>query len=174
MSDPKDTPELTAAQLRELLDYDPETGVFRWRVTNSNRAVAGKEAGCIETRRNTRYRTIPLRGRRYYAQRLAWLYMTGEWPEHIVDHRDGEGLNNRWENLRQATEAQNARNARRHRDNTTGLKGVHFNRQLGRFQANIHADGVSHHLGLFDTAEEAGEAYANAAQRLHGPFARHD
>jgi hypothetical protein len=88
---------LTANEVRHLLDYDPATGVFRWRVKPGRRVAAGAETGCVS---NYGYKVIGIKGRVYQASRLAWLYVTGEWPEHDVDHANGDTADNRWDNLR--------------------------------------------------------------------------
>ena len=160
---------LTAERLRDLLTYEPSTGVFTWRFWRYHmRAgdVAGslnKKLGCI---------MIGIDGGLYYAHRLAWLYQTGEWPPQEIDHRDGNPLNNRWANLRLAAHAENVRNARKRRDNKSGLKGVCWSRQHGKWRADINLNHTRHFLGLFDAAEVAHLAYRRAARRLHGEFAR--
>lgn len=152
--------------LREDLSYDPVTGEFRRTREVSSNARVGSIAGALH--RNG-YRYIGLRGRSYRACRLAWLYMTGSWPVALVDHANCDTADDRWENLREATNSQNAANARLRRDTRTGFKGV---KRLGRkWQARIGGSGQQH-LGTFDTAEEAHDAYLEAAQRIYGPFAR--
>jgi len=170
---------LTAAELRSLLDYDAETGVFTWRHRPErtqydktwNRRFAGREAGTAQRFNTGRwYRAIRVQGRSYLAHRLAFLHMASTWPPHEIDHRDGDGLNNRWMNLRAATRSQNGQNSKP-TENNTGLKGAHRYKN-GRFVAHITADGRLRHLGYFDTAEEAHEAYAKAAREHFGDFAR--
>lgn len=157
---------LTYALLRELLDYDPETGLFRWRVSRG-RAAAGSIAG---TRAHHGYISISIFGRLYYAHRLAWLWMTGEWPAVEIDHKDTHTGNNAWLNLRPASHAQNMRNSGMPRNNSTGFKGVI---QLGsQFRAQIRVNRRHHHLGFFPTAELAHAAYREASARLHGEFGR--
>ena len=160
--------KLTAAGLRELLTYNPETGVFTWNVHRGRRYVAGKQAGTIQ---DSGHRVIEIDGRAYGAHRLAWLWMTGEWPTHEVDHRFSEPDDNRWERLREATHAQNTCNRRVGRNNTSGFKGVHMQKSTGRWIALIGKSGKRHHLGIFDTPEDAHAAYVAAAERLHGDFA---
>lgn len=157
---------LTAELLRSLLDYDAEAGVFRWRISRGSRR-AGAVAGNL---RRDGYVGILVCGRLYTAHRLAWLWVTGEWPIE-VDHRDGDGSNNAWTNLRLATHAQNMSNTKKPRHNTSGFKGVHLRRQ-GDFSASIQHKGKTIHLGLFPTAEAAHAAYCAAAERIHGEFAR--
>lgn len=161
---------LTAQRLRDLLDYDPDTGVFTYRV-NHGLMKAGTPAGCPMKRGN---HSIGIDRRRYATHRLAWLYMRGEWPHGEIDHVDGNPLNNAWANLREVNSAQNKQNQRRARvDNQSGFLGVHFHGPdkygRARWRARIQLAGRSIHVGLFATAEEAHAAYVEAKRRLH-PF----
>jgi HNH endonuclease/AP2 domain len=155
------------ARLRELLHYDPGTGEFRWRKSLSGRIRAGGIAG---GRTNDGYWRITMDGRHYQAHQLAWFYMTGKWCPLVIDHRDGNPSNNRWSNLRRATRSQSNANRRLHRSNTCGLKGV--SRRRGRWRARIYKNRRVHRLGDFSTPQAAHAAYAKAARRLHGEFAR--
>jgi hypothetical protein len=118
------------------------------------------------------YWKIGVDGHRYHAHCLAWLYMTGEWCELDIDHRNGDRADNRWSNLREATRTQNNGNGKRPRNNSTGFKGVHFFKQTGRYQAGITVDGRRQHLGYFSDPEDAHAAYLNAAEKYFGEFAR--
>lgn len=159
---------LSADRLRDLLSYDPETGQFRWRVSRGT-AKAGNVAG---TTRLDGYVVIRLLGKLYYAHRLAWLYMTGEWPSDLLDHRDLEPGDNRWATLRLADKSKNSLNTGVKSTNSTGFKGVSVHRKSGKYRAQIVVAKVRHHLGLHDTAEQAHQAYVAAAERLAGEFAR--
>ena len=155
---------LTAARAREVLDYSPETGEFHWKITLSNRAMAGALAGSIA---KNGYRYISVDGTRNLAHRLAWLYMTGEWPSEWIDHIDTDSQNNSWANLRQANATINAENKRRAIPGTRiGLLGVSHGRR-GRFLAQIVAKGRHHYIGEFSTPEEAHIAYVKAKRQLH-------
>lgn len=157
---------ITAEQLRELLSYDPETGIFKWR--NSGH---GRRANLIAGRVNTRgVHQICIDYRKYASHRLAWLYMYGEWPKEVIDHRNRIPADNRLLNLRKATRADNARNRKRPITNKCGYKGVYRN-SPGTWRAQIKVDGVQHVLGWFKTPEEGHAAYCAAASRLFGPFA---
>jgi hypothetical protein len=166
------------ATLKAMLYYDPETGVFMWLVRSDvrpqvNTCLAGKVAGSVCKLANGRvYLYIGINGRRYGAQRLAWLYMTGEWPKVIVDHHDTDSLNNRWSNLREADNSQNGANAKLYKSSTSGLKGASFCKSKGRFRARVFLGGRSTFLGYYDTAEAAHAAYMLAATAVHGEFAR--
>lgn len=158
-------------RIADFVTYDPLTGVFLWKVTRGPHIQIGKSAGSIwrSPRGEARY-VIRFDHRGYQANRVAWLVMTGEWPNHIVDHADGDSLNNRWSNLRKATGEQNAANARPRRDNTAGLKGV--SQKGSRFVARIQSGKRRLSLGSFETAEEAYAAYCRAAAVHHGDFRR--
>jgi HNH endonuclease len=159
---------LTAAEVRRLLRYDADTGTFFWRVDTKNTA-AGDVAGSQQSRG---YWHIKINRRLYLAHRLAWLYVTGEWPTANIDHINGKRSDNRFVNLRIATNSENARNSRRRINNACGYKGVHYKKRLNKFVAQIHIDGRVHHLGVFKTAEEAHAAYCKAAKKHFGEFAR--
>jgi HNH endonuclease len=153
------------------LQYEPETGIFRWsRDTQCGRARAGGEAGTVNSHG---YRHIYVCGRRYYAHRLAWLFMHGRWPAATIDHINGDPLDNRIRNLREATHTQNIQNSRRKTTrNKAGLKGVSLSRTRWRATINVYGNRMS--LGTFDNKEDAAAAYATAARKYFGEFARTD
>lgn len=163
--------DLSAEYVRSILHYNPVTGIFSWRVSLSNRCIAGSIAG---SSRNNGRRQISIEGRDYLSARLAWLYMTGDWPPFDIDHRDRNKGNDRWKNLRPATRSQNHFNRSAYRNNTSGFKGVSCDRARQQFAADIRANGKRIRLGRFPTAEEAAAAYQNAATREHGEFACFD
>jgi hypothetical protein len=158
---------LTQARLQELLHYDPQTGVWTWKVDRNGGAYAGAIAGGFNSEG---YRRIYIDGRRYHSSRLAYFYMKGHWPPVEMDHRDLTPSNDAWSNLRPASLSENRANCARRADNSTGFKGVNFVRK--RFQARIMLNRKSYHLGLFNTPELAHRAYIAAAAQLHGEFAR--
>src|SRR5215469_12325213 len=156
--------EMTAESLRKFLDYDPKTGLFTWK---QRPAGSRHKNGPI---------TINLGGWSCSAHRLAWLWMTGNWPKNLVDHKNGNNSDNRWENLREADWSQNAMNRKRRSDNKTGYKGVIWYPRNKQWGAKIYIKGPGGKpkvtwLGLFLTAEEAHAAYCKAASELHGEFA---
>jgi hypothetical protein len=158
------------SRLRELLDYDPETGVFRWRCHRGGRARAGDIAGAVNS---GGYRFIRIKGEgRYLAHRLAWFYVHGEWPVGMLDHANHDQLDNRLANLRPATMRENRGNSKVRSDNLTGLKGVSRQRGTSRLVARITKNGKQLYLGSFATAEEAHAAYCKAAEEIFGEFAR--
>jgi len=159
---------LTRARLSEVLSFDAESGAFTWRVSRGRSAKRGQIAGYA---RADGYSTIKVDGRRYYAHRLAWFWVHGEWPSEI-DHVSGNPAQNGKGLLRPATHSQNLANAKRRSDNSSGFKGVSLNKRTKRWRAQITKDGVGRHLGEFDTPQEAHRAYVAAARRIHGRFAR--
>ena len=159
---------LTQTRLKEVLEYDPTTGIFTNRVSRSNMR-AGSVAGCVTP---NGYISISIDGKRYLAHRLAYLCVVGSFPPDHIDHINGIRDDNRLANLRVATRSENCRNSRKRSNNTTGYKGVWFDKRTGKFQAQIRINGKKKYLGLFLTPEEAHRAYAKAANTLHGEYAR--
>lgn len=158
------------ARICELFDYNPNTGLFIRKTTIPNgRALAGSVAGTLN---GHGYISIKIDLRFHAAHRLAWLYMTGRIPKHQVDHINGIRTDNRFSNLREATNSQNQANAKRPSHNTSGFKGVSFNKASGKWQANIRVNGRQIHLGSHKTPENAHRAYQEAARFHHGEFAR--
>lgn len=157
---------ITQQELKDLLDYDPLTGLFRWHVVgqgwrrrNSNLAGSIKEGRVV----------LRIKGKMYKAHRLAWLYMTGSWPNGIMDHKNRDGTDNRFSNLREATASQSLANRMSNRKQ--GLKGTTFHKKGNLWNARVKKDGKEISLGYFKTAEEAHQAYKEAAIRIHGEFA---
>lgn len=153
-------------RLKEQLSYDPGSGRWTWLVRPARNVFPGDEAGCVGS---NGCRHINVDGQHYLAHRLAWFYMTGEWPASEIDHRDLDRSNNQWSNLRLACRGENNRNVGRRRDNTSGIKGVR--QRGGRFTAAIRCGGEPVHLGSYRTASQAKAAYDLAAYLYHGEFA---
>lgn len=170
---------ITAEDVRLRLNYDPATGIFTWKMRTFvkkgsgkwNDIYAGKEAGSVF---KNGYKVIGFgRGaNKHYAHRLAWLYMTGEWPKYQIDHIDVDKLNNKWSNLREAALGDNWGNQKIRRNNTSGYKGVSFAHREGKFVASITIDRRHINLGYFDCAEQASKAYIKAAKKRYGEFMR--
>ncbi len=161
------TDYLTAEELRKVLRYDEQAGMFRWRVTSSNRAVSGAVAGHAD---RSGYVSIRVRGRLHLAHRLAWLFVFGVWPTGMLDHINGVKSDNRIANLRECSNRTNTENARKPRPNgCTGFLGVTMDKRLKSrpFIAQITADGRRMHIGCFESAEAAHAAYLVAKRRLH-------
>jgi hypothetical protein len=165
------TPKVpTQEDLKRLFHYDPETGNFIRKVTKAGNAKAGMIAGAKSVRGGIIIRMFG--NKDFRAHRLAWLYMTGEFPPDglEIDHINCNPEDNRWCNLRLATKSQNKHNTRVRKNNTHGFKGVSF--VNGRWMASIRLNWKRHYLGCFATPEQAAAAYAKAAHELHGEFAR--
>lgn len=156
---------LTAEKLRQLLNYDAETGVFTWRVRASIRAKPGAPAGTVD---NRGYIRIGVAGGIYRAHRLAILYVTGEWPAEEVDHLDGDKANNRYANLRDVSRALNQQNMRLpYRSGKSGYLGVSLHRPTGKWRARVSIGRRAQSLGLYDTPDAAHAAYVAAKRQLH-------
>ena len=154
--------ELTASRLRDLVHYDAQTGEFTW-AKKRRRCSIGKKAGC--TMKNG-YRVIRIDDALYLAHRLAWFYVTGNWPANQIDHINGVRDDNRFSNLREATNLQNAHN-RKYNRNKSGFQGVR--KENSKWLAEIKINYKAVRLGLFNTPEEAHCAYL-IAKRQHHPF----
>jgi hypothetical protein len=167
----------TADEVRALLDYEPETGVLRWKprpgqsqaTRRFNTLFAGKVAGAPGTK-GAIY--LGLLGQRFLAHRVIWAIVKGEWPINQIDHRDLNPANNRLKNLREATNGQNGHNKRAQKNSPFGLKGVHWDKRIRRYRARIGVDGQYIFLGHFRTPEAAYAAYVAAAEKHFGEFAR--
>ena len=163
------TDKLTLGRANELLKYEPTTGVLVWRVRRGGRANAGSIAGYKNMHG---YRHVNIGGRLYYAHRLAFLLMTGRWPSAQIDHRNGHRDDNRWSNLREATNQENGRNQQKIRsDNSSGIRGVSWYAANKKWRAHIGVGGRFIHLGYFDTIEAATDARTTAEKRMFGKFA---
>lgn len=162
------TPSLTTERLRTLLRYDPETGAFT-RLVSLRGVNAGDLAGTLH--KASGYIYIGVDGRSYRAHRLAWLYMTGDWPVE-VDHENRARSDNRWRNLREATRSQNNANGKRRVDNTSGHKGVNWVDRVSRWRAYVTVEGRQRHLGYFMELDAAISARVEAAKQQFGEFAQ--
>ena len=154
---------LTQARLRELLDYDPKTGGFTWRMRRNQLALEGGKAGTHDSHGHVQ---ICVDGTLYLAHRLVWMYVYGLWPNLDVDHINGIKYDNRIENLRDVSTSMNCQNELKARSNSqTKLLGTHQVRY--GFIAQISVNGKKRHIGLFKTAEEAHAAYIKTKRELH-------
>jgi len=147
---------ITAEEARKFLCYDASTGWLTWRTTRGSRAIAGQRTGSVKRSRG-RISCVELMlcGRFYKAHRLIVLMMTGEWPNGVVDHINGDPLDNRYENIRVVAECENHKNTRLPRRNQSGFIGVRWNKASRKYVANISVNGKKLHLGLFNCIEEA-------------------
>lgn len=172
-------------RLRKLFDYDPETGLLRWKAQpfvsrketpqayGFNNKCAGKIAGTIMKGR-CKYLSVGIRTNgkfvTYLAHRVIWKWMNGEEPSECIDHVDGDKLNNRWVNLREATRGQNRHNMGLQKNNRSGVKGVCWERNM--WKAYISVEGRQIRLGRFKSMDDAATVVTDARARLHGEFAR--
>jgi hypothetical protein len=160
---------LTQQRLRELLDYNPTTGIFSSRRAKSKLKIGGV-AGATHRQG---YTLIGVDGERFRGCRLAWLYMTGEWPDQHIDHINGDPTDDRWNNLRECSRSENMANATLLRgNNTSGARGVSWNKRLEKWHARVNFEGKLHHCGYFDDFDEAVEARDEKAVQIHGAFAQ--
>lgn len=148
---------LTQDRLKELLSYDPETGVFTHKTYRGGRIKAGERAGALM---NKGYVHIKVDGKKYLAHRLVWLYVSGQFPTDEVDHINGDRADNRLVNLRAVTKKQNCENRKQQINNKSGHRGVHWHKASGKWQAMIRHQGELIPLGLFNDVIDA----ANAAR----------
>lgn len=173
------TENLTQSRLHSLLDYDPETGIFTWKkrepsVSDNPAKISSWNSKYAEAPAGVRthgYFRISIDDKKYYSHRLAFLFVLGRWPYDLVDHINGNGFDNRWENLRDSTKKANSENSNnRARKNKTGFTGV-VKLGEGRFMAQCGAlrrlKGSSY-LGVFKSAEEAHQEYLKAKALLKG------
>jgi hypothetical protein len=153
---------ITQERLKDLLNYDPETGIFMWKVRRHG-VTLGSVAGCTDEG----YIRIKIDGRLYAAHRLAWLYVNGSLPEFTIDHINRVRSDNRIANLRSATNAENHQNRSKYITNTSGVTGVYWDNQRGKWRAQIEHLGRNVNLGRYSTIEAAAEARAAAKKKFH-------
>lgn len=166
------TATLTQQRAMQVVAYDAETGELRWLVASSPKARhhVYRPGDVVSGRQSQGYIALWVDGRKYLAHRVAFLIAHGRWPAGDVDHVNGNKTDNRIENLREATRVQNNGNTKLPRHNTSGMKGVR--RHRAKWVAQISIENQCRYLGIFETKEQAGEAYAKAAQEHFGEFAR--
>ena len=138
--------------MRELLSYDPESGIFKWRIDRSSTVLAGDAAGCVYP---DGYRRIIVDGRAYLAHRLVWVYVHGYMPENDIDHKNRRKDDNRLDNLKEVTKLCNARNTKIRSDNMSGVKGISFDSHHGKWKAQIGLNGNNLFLGLYSNFDNA-------------------
>jgi hypothetical protein len=166
----KRKPRLSLEKARSLFLYEPETGLVRRRVNVIGGGPAGSVAGGVFDGQGHLGCTVDRE--RIYLHCLIWFLVTGEWPTADIDHVNDDPADNRWANLREASRSQNLMNKRRDGRNTSGVKGVYFDKSRLKWCAEIKAGAIRERLGRFDRIEDAAAAVLRARQRLHGEFAR--
>jgi hypothetical protein len=154
--------------LIKQLFYDSATGVFTRLIARSGSSKIGDIAGHIS---KEGYICIRINGKSYKAHRLAWFYVTGEWPGNEIDHKDRNRSNNTFANLRLASHLQNTSNRSMNKNNLSGYKGVSIHKESGKWVAQIGIHGKRTHIGLFETKEDAAIAYNTLAIKHYGCFA---
>ena len=169
--------DLSADEVRALLDYDQKTGIFRWRYNAArskewNTRRAGKPAGGLNKTIGRIQVRIQDRGL-YLASRLAWLYVTGEWPEHEIDHVNQDKTDDRFDNLRLASRIENMRNRKVHDDSRSGFLGVRWRKHHRKWEARISIAGKTVWHAYAESAQEAAALRREAALLIHGEFAAH-
>jgi hypothetical protein len=159
---------LTQAKLKEILEYNPETGVFTWLIQQRGTARVGSKAG---TPCPAGYCQISIKGKRYLAHRLAFLYMTGDFPKNEVDHINRDNTDNSWKNLRNATRSQNEANTRLFKTNKSGYRGVSWDKHNKCWKASGKINNKSKHIGCFSTVKKAHLAACKWRKENFGNFA---
>lgn len=155
---------LTQARVKELLHYNPDTGVFTWIKKSKKSIPIGAIAG---SRHNQGYSSLRIDYKRYLAHRIAWLYVFGEMPVGFVDHINRDRSDNRISNLRIVTRSENQQNHKLRKDNTSGFSGISRDRRSGKWHARIWINGKSSNVGLFQTIGEAIDARQKAEKKFY-------
>ena len=161
---------LTLERAREYLRYEPIEGKLYWK-KNKKPARVGREAGHIERRSTLKYRCIEIDGKGYYTHRLIWYLVFGIWPKEM-DHRNGNGLDNRLSNLHEVTSQENHHNQKMRACNTSGATGVYWHKSTQKWYAQIGVAGKNVHLGYFNNLQDAAAARGRANLK-YGFTARH-
>jgi len=163
---------LSQDRLKKLLSYDPQTGLFTRLARPGKRSdLVGTIAGSPS---NQGYILINVDNQKYRAHRLAWFYVTGRWPSALLDHRNRLKDDNRWDNLREATKAQNEQSKAPSSINTSGTKGVAWSRATKKWQAYIDHPGIARHIGVFESFKDAVAARRSKEQQIFGDYAYRD
>ena len=153
--------ELTYVKANELFRYDQSSGKLFWRVGRG-----GREAGWEQRHHKTSYRRVVVDGRQYGVHRIVWMLNTGKWPSFHIDHRDGNGINNRMNNLRDVENGENQKNRRRQKNNTSGLTGINWNAEKAMWQARVGVRGARRHVGYYKSIGDAKDALLAARRTL--------
>lgn len=155
---------MSAERLRAALSYDKETGLFYWAESKGRAARVGSVAGSVGPQG---YVLIRLDGTQYRAHRLAWMHVTGQWPSDQIDHVNGVRSDNRFVNLREASNAENQQNTCRKKPCLSGEVGIDWCKKSRKWRARIRFRGKLIHIGLFNEIESAISARAEAKKDLH-------
>lgn len=164
--------EITQELIKSILNYVPETGEMLWVKPNKHhRDLVGRIAGCpVKSRGNKAYWSVQILGKKYKRSRLAWLWMTGSLPKECIDHKDGNSLNDKWDNLREASILENSWNHKTRKRKYDFPMGVRQSAN-GKYVARISHLKKQFTIGTFDTVEEARTAYLIEREKRFGKFA---
>lgn len=175
-------PTISVDEVKKLLRLDEDTGRLMWRERAPEMFVSPKNAASWNAKyanreaftaaHGTGYRVGRIAKRNYFAHRVVWAIHHGKWPDNQIDHINGDRGDNRPANLRDVSNAENHRNVRQRQNNSTGITGVYWHRQIFKWVANIAVDGKTRYLGVFASKNEAAEAY-ETAKVAHGYHPNH-
>jgi len=172
----KNLPLPPLEELKEFFDYNPDTGIIIWKKPTNQRIKVGQEAGSLNVRtKNLVYRLIKFNHGNYKAHRLAYYMHHGIDPRNNdIDHEDGNGLNNKINNLRVATRSENGRNRKLQKNNTSGVTGVAWDKKRRRWEARIKINGKVRYLGYYPNIQDAIQVRKEAEKKYFGKFRRSD
>ena len=160
---------ITYEYLKSILEYNPNTGDWTWLIDRGKKIKKGQKAG---SKMKNNYWQIHINKKNYYSHILAWFYITKKWPEKDIDHKNTIRNDNRWENLREASQSQNSGNQKISINNTSGYKGVTWRKNIKKWNAQIIKNKKKFHLGYYSCPIEAAKTYDKKAIELHGEFAK--
>jgi hypothetical protein len=161
---------ITQSELKDVLNYDQDTGIFTWKKRTGSRAAVGNIAGSL---RKDEYSRIEISKKKYLSHRLAWLYIYGKFPNDDIDHINGNKSDNRIINLREATCNQNNCNRNIQKNNKSGVKGIYKHNQYEKWVAAIRINKKRIYLGVFDNLELAKLVISKARNEYHKEYANH-
>jgi len=166
------TMNLIPEEIKEYLEYNELTGIIIWIKSPANHVKINSEAGSVyTTQQGKQYMKIMFKRKSYHAHRIAYYLKTGNQTKHTIDHRNGDGLNNKWINIREATNGENAANTKKSINNTSGFKGVSWHKRSNKWMARITKDRKDYILGYYTDPIEAHKVYCEYANNLHKEFA---